>query len=223
MKMRMVVAKGLAIATVLSSLSILACRPEPSAPPPVDPPPTPTEPFPEAPELEDEEDEASRTPLPDDIQIYQDDSGLFALALPLGYRFEPIDQGMTFRSEDEGFGGAIAYQVLDSDEPLSAEALESRLRENIEAQFSDVTWQSDSQPQPDESLRLDWQAETSDGSSLDALSFIEQHGKVIYVFHAHGIDQPYNEYNRDAEIIVGTYIVQEKPPESVDAEASEAQ
>lgn len=219
MKMRMVVARGLAIATILSSLSLLACRPKPTEPP-VTEEPTPVEPFPEAPE---EETEASRTPLPDDIQIYQDDSGLFALALPKGYSFEAIDQGMTFRSADEGFGGAIAYQIVEGDEPLSTEALESRLREEIENQFSDVTWQSDSQPQPDGSLRLDWQAQTSDGKTLDALSFIEQHGKVIYIFHAHGIDQPYNEYNRDAEIIAGTYIVQENPPESIDEEESEAQ
>lgn len=219
MKMRMVVARGLAIATILSSLSLLACRPKPTEPP-VTEEPTPVEPFPEAPE---EETEASRTPLPDDIQIYQDDSGLFALALPKGYSFESIDQGMTFRSADEGFGGAIAYQIVEGDEPLSTEALESRLREEIENQFSDVTWQSDSQPQPDGSLRLDWQAQTSDGKTLDALSFIEQHGKVIYIFHAHGIDQPYNEYNRDAEIIAGTYIVQENPPESIAEEESEAQ
>ncbi|MGB3494040.1 MAG: hypothetical protein WBA57_15020 [Elainellaceae cyanobacterium] len=217
MNMRMVVARGVAIATLLSSLSIFACRPTPSEPPLAEAP-TPVEPFPDAPEADAE---ASRTPLPDDIQIYQDDSGLFALALPQGYSFESMDNGMTFRSKDEGFGGAIAYQMSDTDTPLDTEALESRLREEIESKFSDVTWQSDRQPQSDGSFRIDWQGKTSDGQTLDALSFIEQHGNVIYTFNAYGVDQPYNEYNRDAQIIVGTYVVQENPPASINTEAPE--
>lgn len=203
----------MAIAILSSAVLGVACRSEPPTPSATEELAVESEPFPEAPDAEDTEE--ARTPLPDDAQIYQDDSGLFALALPQGYSHEAIANGMTFRSADEGFGGTIAYEVIDTGEPLSSDELEAKLRQDIESQFSEIKWQSDSQPQPDGSLRLDWQGKTSKGATLDALSFIEQHGPVIYTFSVHGIDKPYDDYNDDAQIIAGTYVVQENPPESI--------
>ena len=163
-------------------------------------------------------DDAERQPLPDDVQIYRDDSELFALAFPAGYTYEPIDNGITFLSEDEGFGGLIQYQTTDVTN-IAQESLDEVLRATIEAQFSDVSWQSELQEQADGSFRLDWNAVNAAGKLLDALSFIEQHGETLFILTAYGIDRMYSDYNDDARIIVGTYVVQENAPdEDTDAD-----
>jgi hypothetical protein len=166
---------------------------------PIEPPPLPSP-----------QDEADRQPLPDDVQIYRDESELFALAFPSGYTYESIENGITFLSEDEGFGGVIQYQETDV-ENIAQESLDDVLRATIEAQFAEVSWQSDLQEQADGSFRLDWNAVNAAGQSLDALSFIEQHGETLFILTAYGIDRAYRDYNDDARIIVGTYVVQESP------------
>lgn len=210
---RRAIATGLAIA----SLWIPACRSR-QEPPAADAPPSSDTPrFPETPP---EEADANQTALPDDVQIYQDENRMFALALPAGYTYEAIANGMTFVSADGGFGGIIQYENQDSEESLSQGDLEARLAQMIESRFSNVEWQSDTQEQSDGSLRMDWKGTNDAGAQLDGLSFIEQHGATTFVLTAYGIDRPYNDYNSDAQIIAGTYVVQENPPESVQSEST---
>ncbi|MEM7773012.1 MAG: hypothetical protein AAGA75_23900 [Cyanobacteria bacterium P01_E01_bin.6] len=165
------------------------------------------------------EEDAERQPLPDDVQIYRDDSELFALALPAGYSYESIGNGITFLSGDLGFGGIIQYQTTEVTN-IAQESLDEVLRQTIETQFSEVSWQSDFQEQADGSFRLDWNAVNAAGKPLDALSFIEQHGETLFILTAYGIDKAYSEYNDDARIIVGTYVVQESSPDT-ESEATE--
>lgn len=200
---------GLAIALTL----LPACDRQPS-PPESEPLPQPAIQFPTPPDESDRE----RQPLPDNVQIYRDDSGLFALALPTGYDYDTRDNGITFLSDDEGFGGVIQFQTTEV-KNITPDSLGDVLQQTLEAQFSDVTWQSELEEQPDGSFRREWKGTNGLGEELDALSFIEQHGTTIYILTAFGIDRPYSEYNDDAEIIAGTYVVQENPDtENLDTE-----
>jgi hypothetical protein len=151
--------------------------------------------------------------LPRNIQIYQNPNGWFALALPKQYHYTETDQGLTFLSPDDGFGGQIEY-FTEQDQNLDHSELETILKQEISEQFSEVSWQEDAQIQEDDSLRLDWVGIDSSGKQLDAVSFIEQHGDTLFVMHAHGINQPYQHYNNDARIIVGTYVVRTTEPSS---------
>ncbi|MEB3232776.1 MAG: hypothetical protein VKJ64_17330 [Leptolyngbyaceae bacterium] len=156
-------------------------------------------------------------PVPDNVQVYQEPNGMFALALPQGYRFEPVEQGLTFLSEDGGFAGEIIYQVSDgpSNDMLN---LEKALKSHIEPQFSTIEWQKVGQRQPDSSVRLAWTGEDEDGRAIDALSFIEVHGQTTFILSLYAIDQAYNTYSEDARIIAGTYVVRKN---EVSAEESE--
>ncbi len=143
---------------------------------------------------------------PADFEIYQDPNGWFALALPKGYDTEATEQGLTFRSPDQGFGGTIRY-LTQQEQNLEPAELESVLKEELAGQLDKVSWQQSAQPQADESLRLDWTGLDPEGNALDAVSFIEQHGTTLFLMTAHGINQPYLNYNSDARIIAGTYVV----------------
>ncbi|MEB3211695.1 MAG: hypothetical protein VKL39_10080 [Leptolyngbyaceae bacterium] len=210
---RIIVKRWVLVGGAIALTLLPACRQQP--PVSEEPPTLPVEPPP----LPSSANDSDRQPLPDDVQIYRDESDLFALAFPAGYTYESIDNGITFLSEDEGFGGIIQYQDTEV-ENIAPESLNEVLRATIEAQFSDVSWQSDLQEQADGSFRLDWNAVNPAGQPLDALSFIEQHGETLFILTAYGIDRDYSDYNDDARIIVGTYVVQENPPES-DETASE--
>lgn len=213
MKSNSIAKGGLAIALLLVS----ACGQRQAAPEPEDVPqdivefPTPTR---------DDDTDDDRQPLPDDVQIYRDESGLFALALPSGYSYETMDSGITFLSGDRGFGGVIQHQTTDV-ENIVQDSLDELLKQTIETQFSEVSWQSELEEQADGSFRLDWNGINAAGAKLDALSFIEQHDTTLFILTAYGIDQAYSDYNDDAQIIVGTYVVQENPPEDdpLDADA----
>ncbi len=196
------VGTGLAIAL----LTVPACRQRQA---PVEPEALPPEPleFPTPPS-----DDAERQPLPDDVQIYQDESGLFALALPAGYEYETRENGITFLSGDRGFGGVIQHQITEV-ENIAQESLGEVLQKTIEAQFANVSWQSELEKQTDGSLRLEWKGTNDTGEQLDALSFIEQHDTTLYILTAYGINHAYSDYNEDAQIVVGTYVVQENPAE----------
>ncbi|NET50178.1 MAG: hypothetical protein F6K09_15985, partial [Merismopedia sp. SIO2A8] len=171
--------------------------------------------------------EGDPTPVPEDVQVYQDENGMFALALPPNYSYEPMEQGLTFLSEDGGFGGGILYQV--SEEPAPSDLLdqEEALKAVIAPQFNQIEWQKSGQRQPDGSVRLAWTGIDEAGKKIDALSFIETHGLSTFVLSVYGIDQEYNNYSEDARIIVGTYVVRqgpittESPSEDTSSENSE--
>ncbi|MGJ3247189.1 MAG: hypothetical protein ACFE0I_14095 [Elainellaceae cyanobacterium] len=149
---------------------------------------------------------------PENFQIYQDPNGWFALALPKRYTFDETDQGITFISPDEEFGGYIKYLTEQSPD-LEKDELENILKQEIENQLEEVNWGASGQIQEDGSLRLDWAGIDPDGNQLDAVSFIEQHGETLHLMSAYGINQPYQNYNDDALIIVGTYVVRRSPPD----------
>ncbi|MGB3613046.1 MAG: hypothetical protein WBA10_04570 [Elainellaceae cyanobacterium] len=149
--------------------------------------------------------------LPDDVQIYRDENEMFVLALPKDYTYESSDRSMTFAAPDGGFGGEVDYAAAEAS--LTPPKLEERLKQMLQERFVEVSWEDGSaNEQSDGSLRLDWQGISSDGQQLDALSFIEQHGEVVYILTAHGVDRPYKDYNDDARIIVGSYVVRQDPP-----------
>ncbi|MGF1515209.1 MAG: hypothetical protein ACFB5Z_16135 [Elainellaceae cyanobacterium] len=163
--------------------------------------------FPEAP------GDGASAALPEDVQIYRDENEMFALALPKDYEYEGGDRGMTFTAPDGGFGGEIGYATIE--EPLEPPQLEERLKRSLQESFVEVSWEDGSaEKQSDGSLRLSWQGLNSDGQELDALSFIEQHGGVVYTLTAYGIDLPYKDYNKDARIIAGSYVVRGSAPTS---------
>lgn len=150
------------------------------------------------------------TPVPENVQIYQDDSGMFALALPDTYTYEPTDQGMTFTSNDDGFAGEVVYQ-LDENATPNLYALEQQLKDIVEARFGDVDWEQSGQRQPDGSVRLAWEATDENGRAIDALSFIEVHGQNRFALMLYSVDKAYNDYSDDARIIAGTYVVRKGP------------
>lgn len=156
------------------------------------------------------EEEAQDTPVPDNVQVYQDDSGMFALALPKGYTHEKTEQGITFTSEDEGFAGEIVYES-DASATTNLYALEKQLKDIIEARFGTVDWAHNGQRQPDGSVRLAWETTDEDGRAIDALSFIEVHGQNRFALLLYSVDQVYNDYGDDAKIIAGTYVVRQGP------------
>lgn len=165
-------------------------------------------PFPTVEEPTPDEENA---PLPENVQIYRDEDGMFALALPEAYEYVSGDRGMTFSSADGGFGGEIDYALIP--EPLTAQQLEDRLKRSLQEGFVDVSWEKDSaEEQSDGSLRQSWRGLNSEGQQLDALSFIEQHSGTVYTLTAYGIDRPYGDYNEDARIIAGSYVVRQTTP-----------
>ena len=156
------------------------------------------------------EDEVVETPVPHNVQVYQDDSGMFALALPEGYTYESTEQGIRFMSSDEGFAGEIVYQS-DANATSNLYALEETLKKMVEDRFGAVDWEHNGQRQPDGSVRLAWEAEDENGRAIDALSFIEVHGQNRFALMLYGVDKVYNDYSDDARIIAGTYVVRQGP------------
>ena len=154
--------------------------------------------------------EVEETPVPDNVQVYQDDSGMFALALPTGYTHEKTEQGITFVSEDEGFAGEIVYEA-DENATSNLYALEQQLKDIVETRFGTVDWEHNGQRQPDGSVRLAWEAEDEEGRAIDALSFIEVHGQNRFALMLYAVDKVYNDYSDDARIIAGTYVVRQGP------------
>ncbi|MGF1537228.1 MAG: hypothetical protein ACFB4J_12205 [Elainellaceae cyanobacterium] len=159
--------------------------------------------------------EATSAELPENVQIYRDEDGMFALALPEAYKHESGDRGMTFTSPDGGFGGEISYALIP--EPLTPQQLEARLKQSLQESFVDVSWEKDSaEKQSDGSLRQSWRGVNSEGQQLDALSFIEQHSGAVYTLTAYGIGRPYGDYNKDAQIIAGSYVVRQTTPSTAE-------
>jgi hypothetical protein len=140
-------------------------------------------------------------------QTYRDTNGLFEVSLPQGYSYEETGSGITFASGDGGFGGSVDFGSAQG-KTLTTQQLEEALKQEYENRLDDVSWQ-DSQLQPDGSVRVDWVGRDTGGNDLDAISFVEQRGDTIFILNLFGINKPYNDYNSDAQAIVGSYRVRQ--------------
>lgn len=140
-------------------------------------------------------------------QTYRQAQGLFEISFPTGYTFRETNSTLTFASGDGGFGGVVEYGSAEG-KRLTTQQLEDALKQGYEDRLEEVSWQA-SQLQPDGSVRVDWIGRDKEGRDLDAISFIEQRGDTIFILNLFGVDKPYNDYNDDAEAIVGTYRVKQ--------------
>ena len=138
-------------------------------------------------------------------QTYREPSGLFAISLPTGYSYAQTGSGISFSSADQRFGGSVDYGSAQGN-VLSIAQLEASLKSEYEKRLSDLVWQGSSS-QPDGSLRVDWTGRDSEGNTLDAVSFVEQRGDMIFILNLFGVNANYQDYNADAEVIVGGYQV----------------
>jgi ABC-type phosphate transport system substrate-binding protein len=138
---------------------------------------------------------------------YQEPSGLFQISFPQGYTYEETGSGVAFASSDEGFAGSVDFGSAQGQQ-LSNEDLETALKEEYEKRLQAVTWQK-SEIQPDGSVRVDWVGTDPDGNELDAISFVEQRGDNIFILNLFGVNRAYQDYNNDAEVIVGSYRIRQ--------------
>jgi|GEM_PF-3128055 hypothetical protein len=141
-------------------------------------------------------------------QTYRHGQGLFEITFPQGYTYQETDSGITFASGDGGFGGVVDYGSAQGSD-LTTKQLEDALKQEYESRLDQVSWQ-DTQIQPDGSVRVDWIGRDKEGRDLDAISFIEQRGDTIFILNLFGVDKSYNDYNSDAEAIVGSYRVKQQ-------------
>ncbi|MBP0006716.1 MAG: hypothetical protein J7642_23865 [Cyanobacteria bacterium SBC] len=160
--------------------------------PPTTPSPSPT------PEASTEDDEATAG------NTYKAPDDAFEISFPEGYAKQPRANGLTFVSSDSGFGGEVIY--FEAEEELSENELEELFKDRYNSALDEVTWQN-SELQPDGSVRIDWRGRNVEGEDLDAVSYIEQHGQTIYILNIYGINEAYDVYLEDANIIVGSYKV----------------
>jgi hypothetical protein len=136
-------------------------------------------------------------------QTYREKNGLFEIAFPEGYTYEETGSGIAFVSKDQGFGGSVDFASSQGTK-LSNDQLAQALKKEYENRLKNVKWQ-DTKPQPDGSIRVDWVGKDSTGNQLDAVSFVEQHGDNVFILNLFGLNKSYQDYNSDAEKIVGTY------------------
>ncbi|WP_017659083.1 hypothetical protein [Baaleninema simplex] len=163
-----------------------------TATPPSSPSPSPAA-SPEAEEAEESEG-----------NLYRDPEGAFEISFPDDYAKQPRVNGVTFVSADGNFGGEAIY--FEEDEQLSDEELKTLFVERYQAAYSDFG-SLNTELQPDKSVRIDWRGKNSQGQTIDAVSYIEQHGRRIYILNLYGIDESYDNYLDDANVIVGSYNV----------------
>ncbi len=138
-------------------------------------------------------------------QTYREPSGLFTISFPTGYSYAQTGSGISFSSADQRFGGSVDYGSAQGN-VLSMAQLEASFKSEYEKRLSDLVWQGSSS-QPDGSLRIDWTGRDPEGNTLDAVSFVEQRGDTIFILNLFGVNANYQDYNADAEIIVGGYQV----------------
>lgn len=170
-------------------------------------PPTPT---PTIPSLPPTPTPLSPTPL---TQTYRDPQGRFEISFPQGYRHRRIwsdrnpqeATGILFLAPDRDFGGSVEFTSAQG-KTLTLNQLEAELKKYYTSLLKDVSWEG-SEPQPEGSLRLDWQGTNPEGNRLDGVSFIEQRGDTIFVLNLYGINQPYQAHGGDAKAIVSSYRV----------------
>jgi hypothetical protein len=141
-------------------------------------------------------------------QTYREKSGLFEISFPEGYTYEETGSGIAFVSQDQGFGGSVDFGSAEGNK-LTNEQLEKALKDEYENRLNEISWQ-DTKPQPDGSVRVDWTGKDPQGNALDAVSFVEQRGDTIFILNLFGVNKPYQDYNSDAEKIVGAYRVKQE-------------
>jgi hypothetical protein len=139
-------------------------------------------------------------------ETYREESGIFEIGLPEGYTHEETGSGIAFVSQDESFGGSVDFGSAEG-QTLNNDQLETALKQEYEDRLAEVTWQG-SEIQQDGSIRVDWVGKDEQGNTLDAVSFIEQRGDNVLILNLFGINKPYQDYNAEAEAIVGSYNVQ---------------
>lgn len=140
------------------------------------------------------------------VSTFRHDEGLFEISFPQNYSFRPIDDGVSFISNDRTFGGSA--NVLSAEgQMLTNELLEMGLKEEYMNRLKAVEWQA-STVQADGSLRVDWVGVDTNGDVLDSVSFVEQHGDRIYILNLHAINEPYASHEEEATIIVENYRLQ---------------
>jgi hypothetical protein len=140
---------------------------------------------------------------------YRQPDGLFELSFPHGYRYLPMEDGVSFISGDRQFGGSASVRPAQG-QTLTAELLEQGLKAEYESRLQAVEWQATT-VQPDGSLRVDWVGVDANGDVLDAVSFVEQHGDVIYILNLHAINEAYANYEAAATTIVEHYRLRGTP------------
>lgn len=142
------------------------------------------------------------------LQTFREKAGRFEISFPRGYTHKTTASGVAFVSADQGFAGAVDFSPSEGKQ-LDRQQLEAALKTEFTTRLKEITWQT-TQVQPDGSLRLDWTGKDQSGSTLDAVSIVEQRGSYIFVLNLFGVNKPYQNYNSDAETIVNSYRIQ--PP-----------
>lgn len=202
---------------LLAGMAVSACSPgEPvsqSTSSPASPTPLPSLPPPPTPL-------ASPSPASPVSQTYRDPKGQFEISFPRGYTHKGTGTGVAFVSADQGFAGAVDYGSAEGRQ-LTSEQLETALKTEYQTRLQEVTWQA-TKVQPDGSVRIDWVGKDDNNNMLDAVSIVEQRGNTIYVLNLLGVNQPYQNYNQDAEAIVNSYRIQPGSPASPAPNASPA-
>ncbi|MBI4782951.1 MAG: hypothetical protein HY785_16760 [Oscillatoriophycideae cyanobacterium NC_groundwater_1537_Pr4_S-0.65um_50_18] len=140
-----------------------------------------------------------------DGQVYKEKNNLFEITFPEGYTYQETGSGLAFVSGDQGFGGSVDFGAAQGNK-LTNEQLEKALKDEYEKRLEALEWQ-ETKPQPDGSIRVDWTGKDPQGNALDAVSFVEQRGDTIYILNLFGVNKSYQDYNSDAEKIVGSYRV----------------
>ncbi|WP_088891955.1 hypothetical protein [Leptolyngbya ohadii] len=177
-------------ATVSSPAPSIAVSPAVSPTP--NPPPTAPSLFP------------SPTPATE-IQIYREKTGKFEVAFPKGFVYQDTGSGVAFASADQGFAGAVDFGSAQG-QKLTTGQLEAALKAEYQNRLKEVSW-TRSTLQPDGSLRIDWTGKDEQGSTLDAVSFVEQRGDTLFILNLYGVNQPYQKYEKDAGAIVKSYRI----------------
>jgi len=140
-------------------------------------------------------------------ETYKQKDGLFEISFPAGYQYKESGSGIAFVSPDKHFSGSVDYDSAPSTDVTPVQ-LEASLKAEYEKRLKTVKWQG-SEPQPDGSIRVDWVGKDKDNNDLDAISFVEKRGNNVFILSLFAINKPYQDYNADAEAIVGTYKVRQ--------------
>ncbi|MDY6940045.1 MAG: hypothetical protein SWY16_20620 [Cyanobacteriota bacterium] len=148
-------------------------------------------------------------------KTYKEPGGAFEIALPKGYESEETGSGIKFVSGDGGFKGIVDFAPSEGE--LNVDRLEGALRQYLEETLGQIEWQN-SRLEPDGSVRVDWVGQSDRGEELDAVSYIEQRGNVIYTLSLYGVNKAFDDYREDVAIVLEGYKLKAEQPEDADEE-----